>query len=131
MTEKVKLNVKEELQSSSVEEIQKEYLQNCQKEKLCCLHISVDQNAGTLIRLASLFGLSEVILLGKRSYNARQAVGMQNYIPVSRITATKGNHSEFLDSEVILSHLKEWSKTHSIIFIEQGGILLSKAFEKK
>ena len=70
--------------------------------------------------------MSRVFILGRRYYDRRTTVGMQNYIPVERISATTGDHSECLDIDVILTILTEWAKTHTIVFVEQNGTSLTE-----
>lgn len=116
-----KLNVRDELQSLSVEEILAISKLNTNPAAVCCLNLKGDNNLGMIIRTASNFSMSKVYLLGRRLYDRRTAVGMQNYIPVERILATIGDHSEALDVEAILGFLKEMSTKHQIVFVEQGG----------
>ena len=119
-----KLNVRDDLQSLSVEEIVRIAHQNLHPSIVVCLNLKGDNNLGMIIRTASLFGMSKVIILGRRIYDRRTSVGMQNYIPIERISATVGDHSERLDERVIISLLDTWSLSHQIVFVEQGGIPL-------
>src|SRR5205085_7526881 len=93
----------------------------CNPAAVCCLNLKGDNNLGMIIRTASNFGMSKVIILGRRNYDRRTTVGMHNYIAIDRISATNGSHSENLDLDAILDMMKRWSRHYTLIFIEQGG----------
>lgn len=109
-----------ELQGKTFEEVQKVYHENMNLNKVVCLNLKSDANIGMIIRTASLFGMSEVIIIGRRKYDARTSVGTEMYIPVTRIFAATGPYSEELDIPKILSQIEEWSKTHNIVFVENS-----------
>ena len=107
-----------ELKGKTFEEVQKVYRENMNIDKVCCINLQSDANVGMIVRTASLFGMSEVIIIGKRKYDKRTTVGTDHYIPVTRILATTGTYNEELDTEKILSYIEECSSTHNIIFVE-------------
>lgn len=115
-----RLNVDSTLQNFSVEDLKKMYINKATPEKVICLNLVHGQNIGTIVRTASLFGFSEVILLGRGSYDKRTAVGMNHYIPVTIHRATKGHHNDEYDMEKIKDFLRELSKTHTIIVLENN-----------
>lgn len=78
-------------------------------------------NVGQIVRTASLFNMAEVLIVGRRSYDKRTTVGMDHYIPVTRITATIGDHNEDLDLAKIRDLFDSWSKTHTLVMVEHGG----------
>jgi len=116
-----KPNVRDELQSLPQEEIVRISRENTNPAAVCCLNLKGDNNLGMIMRTASNLSMSKVILLGRRFYDRRTAVGMQNYITIERISATIGDHSDQLNISSILDMMKEWSKIYTLIFVEQGG----------
>ena len=111
-------NVLSNLKDKSLDELQKLYCEHMNNDKVCCLNLQINSNIGMIIRTATLFGMGEVIIIGRRKYDARATVGADSYIPVNKITATLGSHHDELDIPAIIAHIEEWSKTHQIVFIE-------------
>jgi tRNA G18 (ribose-2'-O)-methylase SpoU len=122
-------NVLDCYKDKTTEEIQEIYNQNSFPEQIGCLNLTSDQNIGLIVRTASLFCLSGVNIIGRRPYDRRPTVGMHKYIPIKTIKATKGYANDEYDIEIIKEHLLEMSKTHTIIFIEQGGTCLTNVFK--
>lgn len=112
------LNVLSELKDKPVAEIQKIYRENMNADKVCCLNLQSNANAGMIIRTANIFAMSEVIILGRRKFDPRATVGADNYMDVTRIDATVGTENDQLDIPKILAYLTHWSQTHSIVFVE-------------
>ncbi len=112
------LNVRADLQHLSYNELVKIYKESMNKDKVCCLNLTGDTNIGQIIRTASLFVMSEVIIVGRRFYDRRTTVGTHNYIPTTTLMAAEGDHSEKLVIPEILKLLTEWSETHNIFFVE-------------
>lgn len=78
-------NVQDDLQGLEIDElrdIQAERSVNC---AVCCLSVTGDLNVGVIIRTASLVGAKEVLIFGRRKYDARSVVGADNYIRVDKI----------------------------------------------
>lgn len=115
------LNVRDDLQPLSIDEIVELAQKSTVPAAVCCLNLKGDNNLGMIIRTASNLSMSKVIILGRRFYDRRTTVGMQNYITIERISATTGDHSENLDLDVILGLMLEWSASYTIVFVEQGG----------
>jgi len=120
-----KLNVKDELQDLSPIELKKEYDKIALPFAVGCINLSGEINIGMMLRTASIFGASKFIILGRRHYDHRSAVGTHHHIPVERILTMKGANCEFLDEENLKTVLFELQKTYSIIFIEQSEKSLS------
>jgi hypothetical protein len=72
-------------------------LQESQPEKVCCLNLHDDMNIGQIVRTAELFGMSEVLIVGRKKYDRRTIVGAEFRIPVTKHWTAKGDHSEKLD----------------------------------
>lgn len=76
-------NVLTELQQRPVEDAQA-----CQRGLaapfgLCCLNVRADGNIGMMIRSACTLGAEEVIICGRRHFDARFSVGAEHYVPIS------------------------------------------------
>lgn len=112
------LNVRNGLEGLTIEQVQNIYRQTMNNDKVCCLNIKSEANIGMIMRTASLFGMGEMITLGKRKFNARTSIGAESFIPLNKISASCGVHNDQLDIEKILTELECLSKTHQIIFIE-------------
>jgi tRNA G18 (ribose-2'-O)-methylase SpoU len=126
--ENIEQNVVDCLKNKSLLEIQEIYKQNSFPEQIGCLNLTGDQNIGLIVRTANLFCLSQVNILGRRPYDRRPTVGMHKYIPINIYRATVGISNENYDKSSILQHLKDMSNTHTIVFVEQGGLPLTNAF---
>ncbi len=122
------LNVLDIYHDLPPETVREEYEKNSVPEKIGCLNLTGDQNVAMIVRAASLFGLSEVAIIGRRPYHRRATVGMHHYVPTNFYCAAQGHHSEEYDFPAILALLTKFSKTHSIVFVEQGGVSLRDAF---
>ena len=116
------MNVKDEYKDLNVNELKELYLQNSDKNAVLCLNLTGEFNIGSIVRTASLFSMGKIIILGKRTYDKRTTVGMENYIPVERIRATIGAHDEKLDLPYVNKLINEYKKKYQVIFVEQGGI---------
>jgi tRNA G18 (ribose-2'-O)-methylase SpoU len=125
-----KLNVRDSLQNLSQEEIKDEYNKSATPHSVCAINLSGDINVGMCVRTASLFGMSFHIL-GRRRYDKRTAVGMQNYIDIKKETATIGDHSEILNESVVIEKLIKYNKSYQLVFIEQGGTDIRESFKSE
>lgn len=119
-------NVRTELQHLRDDQLRDVYIANMNPDKVCCLNLKGELNIGMIVRSAELFHMSGVVILGRRMYDKRTTVGMHHYIPIERMGATLGDHSEELDLPLIISLLEEWSKTYQLVFVEQGGISITE-----
>lgn len=117
-----KYNVPDEYQHMNVDDLQKLYIENSIPAKICLLNLTGDMNIGMIIRTSACFAFSEVIIVGRRKFDSRTAVGTSHYIPIRYVRATTGHHSEELDNNQILELLSELSQTHQIVFIEQSDM---------
>ena len=115
------LNVTEEYQHLSAEEILINYRENANGDAVMCLNVTGDMNIGMIIRTATIFEMSKVYLVGKRQFDKRTAVGMSHYIDIEKISATNGIHNESLDINIINNLLTELEKKYQIVMVEQGG----------
>lgn len=108
-------NVRDELKSLTIEELQAEHLKDRLPFGICALSITGDLNLGVMIRSASLLGTRDFIIFGRRKYDKRSSVGAQNYIKVHRIDGLNPDMSfdvyKFWDTMTALNYFP--------IFIEQ------------
>lgn len=118
------LNVRDDLKDLAPEEIKIIARRNLDPAAVLCLNLKGDNNLGMIMRTAANFSMSKMYIVGRRFYDRRTAVGMQNYIDVERLTASKGDNSEFLDEDAIMTLLEKLEKTYTIVFVEQGGVNL-------
>lgn len=81
---------------------------------LMLFNLTGNLNVGMCIRTAAIAGFKTVYVVGMKRYDARSAVGAQNYICIERHTT--------LGTDV-----REWFATRNLmpILIEQGGTSLS------
>jgi tRNA G18 (ribose-2'-O)-methylase SpoU len=115
------MNVTDVLKDKGTEEIKDIYVQTSVPDAVAALNISGDMNIGMCVRSASLFGISHFYVLGRRSYDKRTTVGQDHYIPIDRITASKGCHSDEFDIDKIVEILRGFQEERTIVYIEQGG----------
>lgn len=77
-------NVIDKLKNFSKEQLQEYYKNNTINAAVAMTHISGDFNLSTVIRNANFCGFKEAFYIGgKRHWDRRGAVGVQNYIPVT------------------------------------------------
>ncbi|MBS0627777.1 MAG: hypothetical protein JSS09_06155, partial [Verrucomicrobia bacterium] len=110
------MNVQTHLQSKTASELKEIYESNSTPDAITALNITGDLNLGMCIRSASLFGISQFHILGRRKYDRRTTVGMDHYIAVERNNALK---DEELDNDKIVSTLQHFAETFNIVFLEQ------------
>lgn len=114
-------NLRDEFENKP-DKAHEDYLKNMTTAIVILFNLGICSNIGSIIRTASLFAFGGVHILGKRAFNARASVGTDHYIPITKISATKGVYNEFLDYDIIIKHFEELSKTHTIVMVEHGGI---------
>jgi len=113
----VHYNVRNELQHLSADEIKDIYLKNVSPIEVACLNLGSNLNIGNLVRTASLFAVRRIHVIGRKQYDRRGAVGMQNYLPIEfHRLVTPGDE---LDLEAVRALFREWSCHHQIILLEQ------------
>lgn len=92
-------------------------------------HWQGDFNIGTMIRNANAFGASEVFYIGKRKWDRRGAVGVQNYMHLthledySKLEALKEKYT-FIGIDNVPGSVPmedfEWPENPLMIFGEEG-----------
>lgn len=114
-------NVVDEYKDLPSDEIKEIYHSKSRPCAVCCLNLKGDINIGMIIRTATIFEFSKVYTVGKRFYDRRGSVGMQNYIDIDRRSCTSGDQNETLDHSKVISFLEEMKTLYTIVFVEQGG----------
>ena len=116
----VLLNVNTFLQNSTHEEICAYYNSIATEDSIVCFNLTGEINIGMMMRTAGLFGINRVVILGKRHYDKRTAVGIHHYIPHERIQMTKGVHNEFIDDEKAVLFFTLAKEQYQVVFVEQS-----------
>lgn len=107
-------NVHDNLKELSVPELQKRCREDQRAFSVGIINITGGLNVGGIIRSASLFGASRVVIFGRKTFDARSAVGAKNYIDIKHY------------KEVTMAKIEAVSADYNMrpVFIEQGGIPL-------
>ena len=87
-------------------------------DKVCCFNVKFNSNIGMIMRTASLFGMGEVIVLGRRRFDSRSSVGADHFIPIQRINACSDVYNEQLDVNKITNIFQSWAQNYNLVFIE-------------
>lgn len=79
----------------------------CQKEsfpfQVMALSVEGDLNVGTIIRSASLMGAEKAIVFGRRKFDGRGMVGVQNYIDIEKVAGLEDQLT--LDSDKFFDYI--------------------------
>jgi tRNA G18 (ribose-2'-O)-methylase SpoU len=113
-------NVNSFLQNLTKEEICEYYRSVATKDTVVCLNLNGDINVGMMMRSAALFGVENFVILGKRTYDRRTAVGIYNYLPHDKIRMTEGFHDEKLDENSVREFLTAAKEKYQVVFVEQN-----------
>ena len=114
------LNVNSFLQHLSTDEIREYYRSVATKDTVVCLNLNGDINVGMMMRSAALFGVENFVILGKRVYDRRTTVGIQNYLPHDRVRMTEGFHDEKLNEEAVKEFLIAAMEKYQVVLVEQN-----------
>lgn len=113
------LNVKNELQYKSVEEICKVHSEKSFNVEVACINTKSDANLGLIIRLCASLGVPTVHIIGRRKFNRKPALGMYHYVNVQMHSGLTWKHAETLDTDMVIHALKKISKGRTLFFCEQ------------
>jgi tRNA G18 (ribose-2'-O)-methylase SpoU len=113
-------NVRDELQSLPLAEIQAIQRLLSHNFAVGCLNLTGNVNIGTIIRTSVLFGAREVVVFGRKSFDARSCVGSDKYIDIKFVDCLDRETFE-LDNRTIVDSIRE---NYVPILVEQGGKLL-------
>lgn len=111
-------NIREDLRDCP--NIKLVYKMAAKKAAVLCLNVQGEPNIGMIVRTASLFGMGQVYIVGRKHYDKRPTVGMYNYIPIHFEKASIGHNSEELDTNHIITFLHELQEKYQLIAIEQS-----------
>lgn len=112
-------NVKDEFQLNTTDVNKHIYEEMSVSAEVACINLKNNLNIGTLVRTASLFAIAKIHIIGKKKYDRRGAVGLQNYIPVIHHSAVTHDEKGDADVDQMIDILIKLSQTHFLIFIEQ------------
>lgn len=112
-------NVKQKFQQNTIEDNKCIYEMMSVPIEVACINLEHNLNVGTLVRTASLFAVSKIHIIGKKKYDRRGAVGLQNYIPVIHHSAITHDENGVVDDDKMIDILKTISHDHFLVFIEQ------------
>jgi len=127
------LNVRTEYQEFSQDRlklIQKNISKNF---RILLFNVRTDGNVGMTIRSACLLGCREVIICGRKKYDARFTTGSHNYVPVTYNkfilnvtikTVSPGNFKETVSYNVERFIEFVVTNNYTPVFLEQGGQLI-------
>lgn len=115
-------NVADEYQHKSPDEIQKLYMDKARPYAVGIINLAGDINVGTIMRTSFSYLCGQFYVLGRRSYDRRSSVGLQNYIPCERIHAMKGVHNDELDTEKLIQELELLREKYQLCFVEEKGV---------
>ena len=124
------LNVRTEYQNFSQDRLKNIQQRLSKNFRILLFNVRTDGNVGMTIRSACLLGCREVIICGRKKYDARFTTGSHNYVPITYNddilnvqikTVSPGNFTETLSYEV--ERFIEFIVTnrYTPVFLEQGG----------
>ena len=128
MEKRILLNVNNELQSASYDEVKNIQDENADDNIVVALNSQGGINVGTMMRTSCIFGVGRFILLGKMKYMKKATVGADKYIKVSKYP-TWDSYNDFFNTEEIIHIITDLKRTHTVLMIEQGGEELSGVFD--
>lgn len=111
------LNVQNNLQHLTVEEIKAVAAQRYLPFSVCSLNIDGRLNVSTIIRSAQALGAKEVVVFGRRRFDLRGCVGTQNYIPIKKVSGLSEDGD--IDCELFNEYIL--ANSYTPIFCEVGG----------
>jgi tRNA G18 (ribose-2'-O)-methylase SpoU len=112
-------NVKDEYKNMSIDKLKTIYELNKNNAIVMCLNPDMDRNIGSIIRTASGNYFQKMVIIGRRKVDLKSAVGMNHYMPIEYVKATKGTYNDEYDFDIIIDYLVNLSNTHIIVMIEQ------------
>lgn len=110
-------NVRDELKTKTVEELQQICANVSLAFRVCALSVEGDLNVGMMARTASLLGAEKFYIFGRRRVDRRSMVGAQNYLPIERIDGLDDDGKLSLDKFIEFV----WREKLNPVFIEQDG----------
>jgi tRNA G18 (ribose-2'-O)-methylase SpoU len=118
------LNVHDHLKDKTVDDLKALHEQDRLNYAICALNVTGDLNVSMMMRTASLLGVKDFYIFGRRIYDKRGTVGAQNYMNVHRIAGLKED-GVTIDAEKFAEFIT--STGYYPVFIEQGGTDITEA----
>jgi tRNA G18 (ribose-2'-O)-methylase SpoU len=110
-------NVREEYKHMTKEELDKIVADSRLPYAVAALNITGDLNVSGIIRSAAMFGAEKVLLIGRKNFDRRGAVGAQNYVTVEKYSAMKDETT--IDAEAFFNIMSD--NKYIPIAVETGG----------
>lgn len=122
------MNIKDCFKNHTIDELKKIYRDNAKEPIIICLNPDMDRNIGAMLRTASGYFFQKMVIIGRRKTDFKSSVGMNHYMPIEYVKATKGIYNEEYDFTEIINYLIDLSKTHCIVIVEldDNSIKLTK-----
>lgn len=106
-----KFNVRSDLKHLTYDEIQK--IQPKRNFSVACLNVTGDLNIGVICRNALICGAKKVWIIGRRKFDKRSTVGVENYLEIEQISSLesdgitiKDNFMDFLENPIFVEYTK-------------------------
>lgn len=125
-------NVKDELKTSTVEQIRNWQHTISMPYSVAMYNTVKDFNLASVIRNACAFGLEKVYIIGKRNWDRRGAVGAQNYINIEHVESFDellerlGNKLVGLELPEHYPSIDRFTKLHEFEFFPGDCILMGE-----
>lgn len=115
-------NIINKFDNNSDSEIKEYCLKNSNNYDIIALNIHGDLNIGNMMRSANLCGCRKFIIFGKKKYDKRSCVGVQNYLTIDRVCGNDlvdrlEKEDYYLDDKLFYDFIIE--NNYLPIFIEQ------------
>lgn len=115
--EKNTFNVRDEFKHLSKDELDKLVADSRLPYAVAALNVTGDLNVSGIIRSASMFGAEKVLIIGRKNFDRRGAVGAQNYVKVEKYSAMEDEVT--IDPDAFFKIMEE--NNYVPIAVETGG----------
>lgn len=119
-------NVRDEFKHLSKEQLDKLVADSRLPYAVAALNVTGDLNVSGIIRSASMFGAEKVLIIGRKNFDRRGAVGAQNYVKVEKYSAMEDEVT--IDPNAFFKIMEE--NNYIPIAVETGGKNLNDLFNK-
>lgn len=125
-------NVKDELKTSTVEQIRLWQESISMPYSVAMYNTVKDFNLASVIRNACAFGLEKIYIIGRRNWDRRGAVGAQNYVNIEHVETFEQLHAMFGSKLVGLElpehypSVQRFTKLHEFEFFPGDCILMGE-----
>jgi len=110
-------NVREEFKHMTKEELDEIVAKSRLPYAVAALNITGDLNVSGIIRSAAMFGAEKVLLIGRKNFDRRGAVGAQNYVTIEKYSAMVDETT--IDADAFFKIMED--NKYLPIAVETGG----------